>query len=159
MTEPCETRRVRLGPFSVNAPRAWHDVTDELDTVERPWTLVRSNEGGAFQFSAASYRRGQVPLPGTDALLQMAREFGTVRGLGKGFDENVSEGSLEAAASPRIGAISYAAPDSFIRVWYVSDGFNLLMATFMADSQSPDRIQELTECEEMIRSVRWHHQS
>jgi hypothetical protein len=138
---------IRFPAFRIECDANWTDITDTLDTIEKPFTLVRQHGVGALQISPALYRGGMLPSPTKDILASMAIEFGQMQALGEPFDVDTFEGSLAG------GAASYHSESDFIRVWYLSDGRNIMLATFVCEWDVRDR--ELTECEVIIRSLQF----
>lgn len=122
----------------------WFDVTDELPGENVPLTFTRRDGFGALQFSIASYQSGPIPAPNTDTLLTLLRDFAQTRELGAATD-------LCTEVEPlRIAAGSFHT-DSFIRVWYLSDGSSFALATFTCDCEHA--ADELPDCEQMVRTL------
>jgi hypothetical protein len=78
----------------------------------------------------------------------MVRQFGQDRNLGASFDEaGFASDSLRGAAA------SFHAGEDFIRAWYISDGHNLALVTYVCEWGS--QTHELPACEEIIRSIQF----
>jgi hypothetical protein len=138
---------LRFPGFQIEASADWNDITDTLESAEKPFTVARADGVGALQFSPALYRGGPVPSPSDDELLSMAIEFGGDNGLGEAFDADRFAGSLAGAG------VSYHSRDEFIRVWFVSDRGNFMLATYVCEWQHRER--ELAECEDIVRSLQF----
>lgn len=131
--------------FRLEADVNWKDITDSLEDPNMPFTLAKPDGVGALQFSSALYRSGPVPRLSTSDLLSMATELGQSRGLGEAIEKNVFEGTLVGAAA------SFHSEGAFVRMWYVTDRRNIMLATYVCDWNSRDL--ELTDCEKVIRTI------
>jgi hypothetical protein len=130
--------------LSIELAPGWFDVTDELSGENVPLTFTRPDGSGALQFSIASYRSGPIPDPGIDSLLTLLRDFAQSRELGVATDVCTEFAPLHLAA----GSFH---TDSFIRVWYLSDGRSFALATFTCGAKHGD--DELSDCEQMVRTL------
>src|SRR5438067_12534775 len=119
--------------FQIEVGGDWGDITDSLDSANSPFTVAKRDGVGALQFTAALYKSGPLPCPSKDDLLAMAVEFGQKRILGEPFDVKTFDDKLVGAGT------SYHSEDDFIRVWYVSDGKNIMFATYVSDWKSRDQ--------------------
>jgi hypothetical protein len=124
---------MRCPGFTVSVPDDWRDVTDSLEREDCPFTLAVPNDGvGALQFSPAIYQGGQIPSPTIDDLNTMLTEFAEKQGFGHPIENDTfSDGLLGATAS-------FRGDDDFIAVWYVSDGKNIMLVTYVCDWSSKD---------------------
>jgi hypothetical protein len=139
---------LQLGDIMVNAPSSWRDVTELIETSNAPYTLGRESGGmGALQFSTALHESGLPPSTSAAALLRMVEDFGKARGLGPSFN------GFADAGPPLIGAASFHSGEDFVRVWYVSDGTNFAMVTYVCTWG--DEPHELHDCEAIVKSVRF----
>jgi hypothetical protein len=134
----------RYPSFSIDLASAWFDITGEVVGENVPFTFARPDGFGALQFSIAGYRSGTIPDPSTDTLLKLLRDFAQSRKLGTATDVCTEVEPL------RIAAGSFHT-DSFIRVWYLSDGLSFALATFTCDSEHAG--DELPDCEQMVRTL------
>lgn len=134
-------------PFTIKSCEGWHDVTDELEVSDAPWTFAKPDGIGAFQLSIASYESGRVPNPTPQDLLSLVRDFGNSRQLGSPSDILFEDGDL------RIAAASFRFGDDFLRIWYVSDGRSFAKVTYTCawGKQSA----ELPDCERMVRTLQF----
>ena len=122
----------------------WCDVTDDLPGENVPFTLGREQGSGALQFSTGIYHSGRVPDPSPEDLRRLLLDFASSRDLGDPSDLQITD------APVRLAAATFR-PDSFVRVWYISDGRSIALVTLTCES-TPEP-SELTDCEQMLRSV------
>ena len=142
-----KSHSLTFGGVVVEAPLSWHDITEEIDAAEPPFTLAdTSKDVGALQFSIARHESGPPPQTSPEELLGMAKDLGAYHGLTDRHDEVMESGP------PMLGAVSYLDAD-FIRVWYVSDGRNFAKITFTCPSGM--QFEQLAECETIVRSLRF----
>lgn len=142
-------RRLQFGGFCITAGAEWEDITASLQERDPPITVARSKDGvGAIQFSPAIYRSGPVPSPKVEDLRSMLSEFAERRALGEGFDSVPFTGSIFG-----IG-LSFHSADDFVRAWYLSDGKNIMLVTYVCDWCS--RLEESQECERIVWSVQFN---
>jgi hypothetical protein len=133
--------------FHVQTSDDWRDVTDSLDAPNKPFTLAKPDGVGAMQFSPALYRGGRRPAPSKEDLLSLALDMGQRLGLGDALETNTFQNSLVGAAA------SYHSAGGFVRIWYLSDGENIMFATYACDWDC--REEEISECEEIIKSLKF----
>jgi hypothetical protein len=134
-----------LGPLELEAAVEWKDITDEGDV---PFTLARAIDGvGALQFSTAIYKSGPVPSPSLQDLSSLLEDFRRSQNLREPHDPEIESGNLSLVGS------SFRSEGDFIRVWYVSDGFNFVLATYVCEWGYQDK--ELAQCKEIVRSIRF----
>ncbi|MCB9575643.1 MAG: hypothetical protein H6717_01275 [Polyangiaceae bacterium] len=53
----------------------------------------------------------------------------------------------------RIAAASYSNDEEFTRIWYVTDGWSVALATYTCDASDPRT--ELDACERIVRAIRF----
>jgi hypothetical protein len=141
-------RTVAFGGITLDVPEGWGEVTDQLEGSDTPFTLAKLGENsGALQFSPALYKKGTPPSTSPTALLEMVRTFGEQRGLGKASHESAENGAVSLAGG------TFRVQDDFVRVWYGSDGRNIVLMTYVTEWGN-QRIY-LPECEAMVRTVRF----
>ena len=133
--------------FSVELPAGWRDITDTVDADEPPLSLAHKDGVGALQFSTAIYRSGVEPAPSPDELLELVRDFGSKQGL-----ENPTDIVTEVGL-PTLAAGSFKWDEDFLRVWYVSNGYDFAFVTYTCLIQ--DVGPELLLCEQIVRSIRF----
>lgn len=113
-----------------------------------PFTLSMPDGVGALQFSVASYESGSPPKMDTAALESMIREFTEENSLGPLRDLVQEQEELSLAAA------SFSLDEqTFGRVWYVSDGFNVAKVTYVCEQVQPPL--ELLAAEQIVRSLRF----
>ena len=146
MTDKVRTKVIKLDGVRLKVPMHWDDVTRELSPTGRPFTLASSkDEVGALQVSLANYLSGEIPNPTAKDLMSMLLEFSTRRRLGKPIDTNVTVGDKRYARA------SFRSEGDFVRVWYLSDGQNLAMVTYICPWK--DRKIQLEECQQIVESL------
>ncbi len=136
--------------FTIRCSDGWCDITAEVEAADPPWTLVRPEEVGAFQFSVATYQSGRVPDPPSQDLLSLLHDFGSSRQLGAPTDVVVEDADIRFAAG------SFRFGDDFLRVWYVSDGQSFAKVTYAFAWGA--RHSGLLDCERMIRTLRFEYE-
>jgi hypothetical protein len=143
------SKKIEFDGIQLTVPDSWYDITDEIETADKPYTLAEPERGvGALQFSPAVYQGGVVPNPSEGDLRNMLLRFRQQRGLGEAFDGSTF------AKKPLVGAgMSFHSGEDFIRVWYVSDGRNLALITYVCAWGKQER--ELALCEEIVKSLRF----
>jgi hypothetical protein len=142
-------KTLEFGSFRMSAADEWEDITASLDDRDAPFTVARSKRGvGAIQFSPAIYRGGPTPSLSPKELGTMLAEFGNRRHLGEPFDNVPFSGSVFGIGS------SFRSGNEFVRVWYLSDGQNVMLATYVCDWSK--RFDESEDREEIVRSVRFN---
>jgi hypothetical protein len=139
---------IRRSGLSFSISEHWADVTDALEDVNAPLTVADPVSGvGALQLSPALYRGGQSPQVMPHDLTELLDEFAAERGLDEPFERTVYRGEVT------IEGASFHAGDDFIRVWYGSDGRNVVLVTYVCEWNHRDR--ESGEREMAIRSIRF----
>lgn len=130
--------------FTIEPTSNWFDIADDVPGDDVPLTFGRPDGFGALQFSIASYQSGPTPNPSTDTLHALLRDFAQSRELGAATD-------LYTEVEPLLLAAASFRTDSFIRVWYLSDGRSFALATFTCDIEHVS--DELPDCEQMVRTL------
>jgi hypothetical protein len=140
------SKHLDLGPFGLLAGDEWEDITDSLSDPNAPFTLARPARGvGALQFSPAVHRSGPVPSPSVEDLEALLARFAVRHGFGEQIDiAHFSHTVYGVGASFRSG-------DDLVRVWYVSDGKNIMLITYICEWS--DRLHETGVCDEMVKSI------
>jgi hypothetical protein len=141
-------RVLDLGVFRISMGDGWEDITASLDDTDAPFTFADPISGvGALQLSPALYRDGRLPKIARSDLTEMLNEFADMRELGKPIDRSSdSEGMVIEGARFHSG-------DDLVRVWYGSDGVNLMLVTYVCEWDHRDR--ESAQIEMAVRSVRF----
>ncbi|MBS2018696.1 MAG: hypothetical protein JST00_37865 [Deltaproteobacteria bacterium] len=100
-----------------------------------------------LQFSVARYERGVRPEVGVAALQQLLEEFASQQGR-RLFGVTASEGRVRIAR----GDLPSAAET--LRVWYISNGDDVALLTYVAEYGADERVlAELSELDELVASV------
>jgi len=139
--------RVSIAEVTVDLPEGWFDVTDELPD-SGPITLARSEGVGAIQFSIAKYREGPQPAIDIAALQSLLLAFGDSRGLGS--PANVSKGQGRNC----FVSGDFGSTEEFVRVWYVSDGQDVALVTYVTQQpKNKATVEELRDAQVLIESL------
>ncbi|HEX4085788.1 MAG TPA: hypothetical protein VHY22_12820 [Chthoniobacteraceae bacterium] len=136
-----------LGNLIITAPGPWKDITDPVEGSDVPFTLAKDDGTGALQFSVATYKSGKIPNVSLQDLDELRIDFAEKKQLGKAFAEVNPEGIL------RVSGGSYQTTQSFVRVWYCSDGKNIALITCLADKGKEDG--EPGECDAIVSVIRF----
>jgi hypothetical protein len=137
--------RRRLLNFTLDVPPGWSDITAELPGAAAP-TLAKSHGVGALQFSQAEFEGG-------DATFEADELLDVVRGIARRADEAIAFDERTARRGPlRVGAVSLAIDGNFVRLWGVSDGHGIVVATYTCGWADRDR--EVDECARVVESIR-----
>ena len=139
-----QTSRQLFDGFSLEPPREWENVTEEGSST---FSFSKADGVGALQFSVGLYQRGVDPEVSINDLREMILDFSSKRGLGVGSDLVMRE-----EPTMLIGQ-SHSTRGRFLRVWYVSDGRNVALATYNCSLE--DIGVELKECERIVASFRF----
>lgn len=140
------TQYVAFAGVHIALLEGWIDVTDDLPEGSPP-TLAKPEGVGALQFSLARYASGikpQVTLQDLDALLE---SFAHSRSLGAASD--IERG---AACSNFVGA-TYQFGGDLLRAWYVSNGSDVALVTYVAEASSDRVLAELAEANSIAKSL------
>lgn len=140
--------------ISICVKEGWFDITGDLPEGTPP-TLARSAESGgvgALQFSTARYQSGATPHIDIAVLKDLLTDFARRQGWLPPMAMNVHTSGVQ-----RVSADIVSAGD-FIRVWYVSDGTNVALVTYVAEAENPRIEPELRDAEQMLESIRFDGQ-
>jgi hypothetical protein len=123
-------------------------VTGVIRQDDPALTVADPENGvGAMHFSAALYESGPPPDFSVDDLAAMLRDFAEVRNLGEPLDFSAVFAEVFGAAS------SFHFDDEFIRVWYLSDGSNVILVTYVCDWENRDIESETRES--IVKSIQF----
>jgi hypothetical protein len=140
------SKLLRFEGFSIAVRDGWDDITETLDDAGAPLTIADLTSGvGALQFSPAIYESGRLPEVGPQDLSELLEEFASKQDWDDPFDRSTYPGEVS------IEGASFQSGDDFIRVWYASDGKNVMLITYVCDWNCRDL--EASEREMVIRSV------
>jgi len=142
------SQQLSIGCLSLTVAEGWEEITATVDSPDSPLTIADPNSGvGALQFSPAIYKAGVLPNVTSQDLFEMLSQFAASRGLESPFDQAAYPGDTFAVGeSFRIGT-------DFVRVWYCSDGKNIVLVTYVCDWSQKD--SEAEQREMAIRSIRF----
>ena len=121
------------------------DVTSQLPDANTPYTLARPDGIGVLQFSTAEYLCGKQPDFSVEALSRLLDEFSSSRQLRNGFDSACGTGSLLTVSK------SFQDGGHFVRVWYCSNGQDVVLITYTCLGEVNPA--EVSDCETMIRTL------
>lgn len=139
-------RVLDFGAFSISVSEGWEDITATLDEADAPWTIADPVSGvGALQFSPAIYRGGPSPEVGPQDLCALLDEFASSRGLNDPFER------LSYSNEVAIEGASFHSGEDLIRVWYVSDGDNVVLVTYVCEWRYRGR--EARQADIAVRSI------
>ncbi len=142
------TKKVDFSRFALVLPEGWTNVTAGLAGNDVPFTIADPVKGiGALQLSIASYKEGPVPGMTLSDLQSMLAEFSQKHEFGPAFDQTCVTDDISAAAS------SFHSNGDFVRVWYVTDGQNIMLITYLCEWGRQN--EELADAETIVRSVRF----
>ena len=114
--------RVDIGGATVELPADWADISDDGDDL---MSLAKQDGVGALQFSIAEYVDGVDPNIDHDGLLGLLRAFAE----GKRYGE--PHGIARLAGAVRGVSGDFTLPKHRLRVWYLSDGRNVALVTYV----------------------------
>lgn len=138
---------VKFG-VQLSLPAGWVDGSDAAGNSDRLLTLTKPDGVGAFQVSVAQYLSGKLPDIKLDDLRWLLSDFASRRQLGS---------ELASCAREHSGVVwcrgDYRWDDDYMRVWYLSDGQSVILATYICSWQDKDI--ELDECDWIIDSVQF----
>jgi hypothetical protein len=137
----------KIGNLEITAPDEWLDVTHELEDDAAPFTLARSKGFGVIQFSLATYEKGALPEVNTDHLSRLVADFAQSRELGRGYNTACEKATLLVCAS------SFDFENRFLRVWYCSNGRDIVLVTYNCE-KGLERT-ELSDCERIVRNLQF----
>ena len=137
--------KYHVGNLRIAPAAGWLDVTRQIDADSPPFSLARSDGVGVMQFSVAEYEHGELPNIQPNHLKRLLADFALSREIGRGFDLVSREKPLLTCAQ------SYIYGTQFLRVWYCSNGRDVVLVTYVcAQGAQP---AELPDCEKMIESL------
>ena len=139
------TRAIEFAGMNLELPsEEWKDLTEQTGVN----TLAKEDGIGALQFSVATYQSGTRPGVDRTALREMLVDFFERKELG-----------TPATFLDRKGRMTSVSADcrrdgEFIRVWYLSDGDNVVLATYLTSETRDARlIDELRDADQIVASV------
>jgi hypothetical protein len=134
--------------FCISVADGWEDITETLDDTDAPWTVADPVAGvGALQISPAIYKGGELPRIGPQDLSALLDDFASRRGLDDPFDRTTYSNGVT------IEGMSFRSAEALIRIWYASDGKNIMLVTYVCEWCHRDREALLAEM--AVRSIRF----
>jgi|EndMetStandDraft_2_1072991.scaffolds.fasta_scaffold208269_2 hypothetical protein len=130
----------------ISLPNGWVNVSDDMPEGTPP-TLAKSEGVGALQFSVGRYRSGANPQVSPDDLDALFKDFADARSLSTAAD--VERGK---SASHYVGG-SFLHGDDLIRAWYLTNGCDVALVTYVVVATSGDAAVELAEAGTIVRSI------
>ena len=138
--------RVKFSEIELELPPGWVVVTDELPEGAPP-TLAKTDGLGALQFSVATPGAGPRPTVELEDLEDLLRNFAD----NQGFDEPLIE--IHPGKTKLVSA-DFRGDEDFLRVWYGSDGTNVMLVTYFSAAPEDERLpDEVSEAEAIVSSV------
>ena len=133
--------------LKVKLSKEWSDHTHEYPNG--PGTFIRhaSKEPGVIQVSFTLYEKGEIPNPSCEDLIELAKKIG----------DNLPAGDLVETSSGRCTfgifgtAIFKSKEFPRTQVWYLSDGYNFILATHICTALPEP--EEVAEAQEIISSI------
>ncbi|MDQ0586388.1 hypothetical protein [Variovorax paradoxus] len=130
----------------ISLPNGWVDISEDMPGGAPP-TLAKPEGVGAMQFSVGRYRSGANPQVTPDDLDALLKEFADTRSLSVAAD--VERGK---STSHYVGG-SFLQGDDLIRVWYLTNGSDVALVTYVAAAASGDVAAELADASTIVRSI------
>jgi len=132
-------------------PPGWSDITAELPG-DAPPTIAKRGGVGALQFSQVEFEGGSPERLSAGDLLDM------VKGIARSADRFIAFDEMSQSWSKNwgllcMGAVSLAMDGNFVRLWGVSDGRGVVVATYTCEWRHR-RPTELAECASVIETIR-----
>lgn len=125
----------------------WSDYSHQ--NPEGPATFLRdtSKVPGPLQVSFVGYRAGEIPNASLQSLVNMASDMGDTLGA----TEVVQTTSGDCAFGRFGSAVFRSAENPRMQVWYLSDGYDFILATHIC-GEEPDG-SEVAEVEEIVKRL------
>lgn len=139
--------RVSIPDLTIELPEGWFDVTEDPGG---PFTLAKPEGVGSVQFSVAKYKGGEHPNIDCDGLQKLLVSFGENRGLH-------GPNSIRSGAGENFCvAGDFVSEGEFIRIWYVSNGSDVALVSYVTLQPEADSVAtELGEAESIVESLRF----
>jgi hypothetical protein len=133
--------------LTITAFPEWLDVTHQLESENPPFTLAKNDGVGVLQFSLAVYKSGQEPIIKLQNIQELLNDFALSRELGGGFNGQIYEQPFLTCAKSFISGVQ------FIRVWYCSNGKNVVLVTYVCEKGLEGR--ELEDCDKIVSQLQF----
>lgn len=144
-----KTHVLDLRLFHLTLPESWSELEADAYDSESPLTIANAETGvGALQISVAKFMSGKMPQLSLACLAELLDNFAESRRLVISFDQQtLSNDKL------LIGR-SFQSEGDFIRVWYASNGKDIVLVTYICEWGVKD--EEENERELIVNSLRFH---
>lgn len=130
----------------MDLPNDWVDITESLPRGTPP-TLAKPEGIGVVQFTVAKYSGGNTPKITIETLDGFIDEFFESKQLQR------TEVSHDIGSNLCVSAIS-SEPDQLTRAWYVSDGTNIALVTYVClDVNNKQVDMELNDASFIVKSI------
>jgi hypothetical protein len=137
-------QKLDFNSFSLTLPDGWIEMKDE--DLENLITFINpANDCGAFQISGASHSGGLEPNVTIEDLESLLSEFLESHEASNPFDWTRTAGPVSL-----VGA-SFEQSGNLLRVWYLSNGRDVLFATYVCETELSDI--ETKDRESILRSI------
>ncbi len=140
------TKAMAYPGLALQCPSHWDDITDQVDGDDVPITLADFDSGvGALQFTVALYKDGELPEIDEPTIREMLAEYAENLQLGTPTEVASYDGKLDGAQA------TYHINEDFLSLWFLTDGTNLIMASYNCDW--PSREVEWDTVEQIMATV------
>lgn len=144
-----KTHVLDLDLFRLALPESWCELDADAYDLESPLTIANAETGvGALQISAAKFKGGKMPQVSLACLAELLDDFAASRCLFNSFDQQALSNDKML-----IGR-SFQSEGDFVRVWYASNGKDVVLVTYVCEWSVKD--EEATEREVIVNSLRFH---
>jgi hypothetical protein len=132
--------------LAFDLPPGWFDISNDLPPGS-PATLARETGVGAIEISVSRAEGGSEPMIDETDLEDMLREFCEQNAIQLNFE------SIPAAVRYAVGGVSRW-EGAVVGLWYLSDGQNVAMVSYFADTTPAEAAdQELADAEAIVRTA------
>jgi hypothetical protein len=133
-----------FGGLLLDVPGDWSDITP--DEEDYPPTLARDDGAGVLQFSDAAYESGEKPDIDEAALTQLFQNFCKERKI------RIAPERMRNAAVLCVGGMEKG-PEFLTAVWLLTNGMDVALVTYTAETGEPDLPSELAIAKQIIASA------
>lgn len=138
--------RVQLSSFSFEVPEEWCDITPEDDPAH-PFTMALDGGVGVIQISLAEWNGGVRPDITENRLRSMFAEYC------RAHDLSIDGSAFSSKDVIGIGGSQLAVDEQF-GAWYVSNGVNVALVTYVSQHPSePGTRAEFEVAEHVVESA------
>ena len=132
----------------LNLPDDWVNIS--ADNPDGPPTYCKKAYDGVFQVSIpARYQGGKKPDPTPEYLRKLAVDYGLKKELG-----DLKDQSMGSCGIGQFGRASFYLQDQgWTHLWYLSDGWDFILATYVSKEQVSD--SETTDIAVILRDMEY----